>query len=53
MRIAKVSLPTTNPTAANACSDWTKGLEISGPSIVFINPLSVRSNDPEANVKSP
>ena len=42
-----------NPNEAHANKDWTRGLEICGPNIMVINPLSAKSNDPDANVKTP
>ena len=53
MFIVYKCLPRTNPMATHACKDWTRGLEVSGPSIVFINPLSATSNDPVPNVRIP
>ena len=43
----------TNPMATQACNDWTKGLDSSGPSIVFMRPLSETSKDPVPRVKMP
>ena len=51
--MVNIYLPRTNPMATHACKDWTRGLEVSGPNIVFINPLSATSNDPVPKVKSP
>ena len=42
-----------NPSEAHANKDWTRGLEICGPNIMFIKPLSAKSNDPDAKVKTP
>ena len=47
------TLPMTNPMATQACNDWTKGLDSSGPSIVFMRPLSETSKDPVPRVKMP
>ena len=46
-------LPSTKPIATQACKDWTIGLDNSGPNIIFINPLSATSKDPEPNVIIP
>ena len=45
--------PKTNPIATQACKDWTKGLDNSGPTIIFINPLSATSKDPDPKVIIP
>ena len=46
-------LPKKNPREAQANKDCTNGLEITGPNIIFINPLSAKSNDPVAKVRTP
>ena len=46
-------LPKKNPKEAQANKDCTNGLEITGPNIIFINPLSAKSKDPVANVRTP
>ena len=41
------------PNEAHANKDWTRGLDIWGPNIMVMNPLSAKSNDPDAKVKTP